>query len=174
MSALIALAGLATYVTQQPVEHDGQLHTIGSPIELDTAAAQALLDVGAIAHTDANAAQALQAAAARPAGAADERDQALQEVLAELVSATQQLENYQAHAAELQGQLTSQAEAHQAELQALRGEAETAGTKAAAALAEAAELRAQLESERAAQAELQDRLSKAEAAVTGTGKAKAR
>lgn len=176
MSALIALAALATYVVQQPVEHDGKLYPIGSPIELEPGAAQALLDVKAIAHSDGQAAQALQAAGAGQAidDALDaERDKLLDEMLAELTSTVADREMWQAKAGELQQQLASQAEAHQAALQQLRGEAEAAGTKAAAAASEAAELRVQLDAAKTAEAELQDRLAKAEAAApTKAGRAK--
>lgn len=52
MSRLIALAGLATYVCQTVVNHNGKDHPVGSPIELETEAAQQLLNVQAIAHSE--------------------------------------------------------------------------------------------------------------------------
>lgn len=161
MSALIALASVALYTAQQPVEHNGTLYPVGSPIELDAAAAQPLLDVRAIAHSDDNAAALLQAE--QEPGRMAALEQALDRKESELQSWCTEGAALQARVEELSKALAEQAEAHQAELQALRGEADAAGTKAAAAASEAAELRVQLETAKTAESELQGLLGKAQA-----------
>lgn len=146
MSTLIALAGLATYIAQQPVEHDGKPYPVGAPIELDATAAQPLLDVRAIGHADGNAAQALQAAGTDSVAALLDdlfsRDEQLSE-------ARNQVNDLQARVAELSQAMQDQANEHAAELQGLREQRDTLTAQRDEASKLAADLQAQLDQAKA-------------------------
>lgn len=119
MSKLIALARIATYVAQTPLEHNGKPVAIGAPIDLGPEAAQPLLDVGAITHSDGDAPQALQVQHGGTDGVAalmqalESRDQLLADAQRDIVA-------LQATVAELHQAAAEQGAAHAAELDGLR------------------------------------------------------
>jgi predicted nucleic acid-binding Zn-ribbon protein len=129
MTRLIALAGLAAYVCQTPIEHDGKLLPIGSPIELDTEAAQQLLDVQAIGHSDGNAPQVLQSAGfdvgdvLKLAKALEQAEQQLAQLRGGLSEAHTDLARHEQTLRELQA-------AHETAVAALRDELAAANIKA--------------------------------------------
>lgn len=137
MTRLIALAGLAAYVCQTPIEHNGDLLPVGSPIELGQDAAQALLDVHAIGHSDGNAPQALQAAQQGTGGT-----DGVAALLADLDQRDTQIAALRVDLAELHQAVADQASAHAAELENLR-------EKLAAENATSRDLQAQLDAAKA-------------------------
>ena len=166
MTRAIALAGLATYVCQTPIDHNGEKLPVGSPIELDTAAAQALLNVDAIAHSDGNAAQVLQTKTDGVAALLedlDRRDQQLDQARQEIAQLRQAAADQQAAAAtELAGLQATLAQLRQAaadaqsaagaEVESLRGQVSSAGLKVADLEGENQKLRDDLAAAKAAQA----------------------
>lgn len=141
MSKLIALAGIATYVTATPIDHDGKRYKSGEPIKLDTEAAQALLDVDAIGFGD---------------GSVMTADDSVVMTKVELNSLLGDINDAQARTDQVRVEL---GEANQV-IAALREEAASDRTAAAQA---ADELRRQLSETQAANAELQGRLDQASA-----------
>lgn len=179
MTRRIALAGLAAYVCQTPIEHDGKQLQVGSPIELEPSAAQPLLDVLAIDYAADSGAQALQAADAGQvltSALLNEHERLADEMVAELLQAsevnrslTEQLQASHATIAELRQAVASaealKAEAQRtvevqlAEVKSLQAEREQLRQKLAAAESATADLAAQLE---------------AKSATGGSGKAKSK
>lgn len=179
MGKRIALPGVAAYVVKSAVNHDGKRYEADEPIELDTKAAQALLDNDSIDYADANAGQALQGSATALGQLVDQaQNQLMDDMHAELLQAgeaqralTEQLQASAATIAELR-QAVAAAEALKAE--ATRTvEVQLAEVKSLQA--EREQLQQQLAAADAAKADLAEQLAAAKAAAsTGTGKPKTR
>lgn len=167
MTKLIALAGLALYVAQTPLQHDGTDYPVGAPLKLGPEAAQPLLDVRAIAHADENAAQALQVNSGGINGV-DELLADLERRDLQLKEARDQVEQLQQTVAELHQAAAELATSHDAELNALRDQL-------APLTAANTDLQARLDKASADNAELQAQLDKAkEAAGASTRAAKSK
>ncbi len=167
MTRLTALAGLAAYVCQTAIEHNGKLLPAGSPIELDTAAAQPLLDVQAIGYAEGAAPAPLLAPATGSDRATDQAvidGGANAELLADNRQLTAQLEASHATIAELRQVAANVGNLLQAEREG-RTNDQIAASEALAEAQRAAEVQlAEVQSLQAATEQLQEQLTAAGAA----------